>query len=318
MNSHGNLALQLNTGFIVLAVLMAGSGAVLYAQTRAAVVIVVVTVSCATLAGVYLFARRILAEVRRVSFEMTATSEQMASAAKQLSSASQALAQGVSTQAESLAETSGTSGLMASITRQNAESSRSSMSLINEADSLSSQVTGGLETMLRSIHESNASARKISHITKVVDEIAFQTNILALNAAVEAARSGEAGAGFAVVAGEVRNLAQRSAQAAQDIAGLVEESVARTQEGTAQLDQVSIAIRALITNTSQVRALVDEVATNSEELARGTDQISTTMKQLEDLTQRTAASSQETAATSQEMSAQAESVQYLVSGLRAL
>lgn len=263
MQPVNNLALRVNAGFIALALMLAGSGAVLYARPRAAVVIVVIAVFCAALAGAYLFASCVLAKIRGLSSEMAATAEQMSSAAKQLSSASQVLAQGVSTQAESLAETSGTSELMASITRQNAESSRASMNLMTEADGLSSQVTGGLETLLRSIHETNASAGKISRITKVVDEIAFQTNILALNAAVEAARSGEAGAGFAVVAGEVRNLAQRSAKAAQDIAGLVEESVERTHEGTAQLDQVSVAIRALITNTSQVRALVDEVATRS-------------------------------------------------------
>src|SRR5439155_19298939 len=89
------------------------------------------------------------------------------------------------------------------------------------------------------------SSHKVAHIIKTIDEIAFQTNILALNAAVEAARAGEAGMGFAVVADEVRNLAQRSAQAARDTTALIEESIARSQEGATRLEQVAEAIRSI-------------------------------------------------------------------------
>src|SRR6266545_2853374 len=99
--------------------------------------------------------------------------------------------------------------------------------------------------MVAAMGEINASSDKISRIIKVIDEIAFQTNILALNAAVEAARAGEAGMGFAVVADEVRNLAQRCSRAAGDTAGLIEDSIGKTKEGKNRLDQVAITFRSI-------------------------------------------------------------------------
>src|SRR5439155_10694337 len=102
-----------------------------------------------------------------------------------------------------------------------------------------------LDSMVEKMKEIDGSSQKIARIIKVIDEIAFQTNILALNAAVEAARAGEAGLGFAVVADEVRNLAQRCAQAARDTASLIEESVVRSNDGKVKLDQVAEGIRAI-------------------------------------------------------------------------
>ena len=317
MLPQNSLSRFVNAGFLGFAALMAGSGAVLWAKPDTGVVLLLGGVSYAALGVAYLVVRRLLAQFRMVSCEIETTADNVANAAAELFAASQTLVRGVSTQSDSLCETSGTSELMASITRQSAETSRSAMELMNGADRLANQATQGLEVMLRSIGEISASAGKISSITKVVDEIAFQTNILALNAAVEAARAGESGAGFAVVADEVRNLAQRSAQAARDIAGLVGESMTRTQEGTSELDQVSIAVRALIENTAHVKALVDEVTMSSEELAKGSEQISASMRELEDVTKTTAASSEQAAATSREMNDQAAGMRQLVSGLRA-
>src|SRR5207344_3611002 len=116
-----------------------------------------------------------------------------------------------------------------------------------------------LADMMTSMQEIGASSGKISKIIKVIDEIAFQTNILALNAAVEAARAGEAGMGFAVVANEVRNLAQRSAQAARDTALLIEEMVAKADDGRAKVDQMAGAIRVITDDATKVKTLVDEV-----------------------------------------------------------
>jgi methyl-accepting chemotaxis protein len=122
--------------------------------------------------------------------------------------------------------------------------------------------------MVQSMKEINTSSEKISKIIRVIDEIAFQTNILALNAAVEAARAGEAGMGFAVVADEVRNLAHRSAQAAKDTAALIEESIAKSNEGNNKLQLVADSIQKVTGSATQVKVLVDEVDVGSQEQSR--------------------------------------------------
>ncbi len=177
-----------------------------------------------------------------------------------------------------------------------------------------------LDQMVVSMQEINASVGKISKIIKVIDEIAFQTNILALNAAVEAARAGEAGMGFAVVADEVRNLAQRSAQAAKDTAGLIEESIAKSSEGSAKLQQVAEVIRAITDSATKVKTLVDEVNLGScEEQARGIDEISKAINQgMNQVTQSTAANAEESASASEELSAQAEALNQVVVRLGSL
>jgi methyl-accepting chemotaxis protein/methyl-accepting chemotaxis protein-1 (serine sensor receptor) len=166
------------------------------------------------------------------------------------------------------------------------------------------------------MREIDASSNKIARIIKVIDEIAFQTNILALNAAVEAARAGEAGLGFAVVADEVRNLAQRCAQAAKDTAGLIEESIATSHEGNARLDRMAGSVRSLLESSSKVKVLVDEVNQGSQEQARGMDQISRAVVQMEQLTQKTAASAEESASAGAELNGHAETLRNLVHQMR--
>jgi len=146
----------------------------------------------------------------------------------------------------------------------------------------------------------------------VIDEIAFQTNILALNAAVEAARAGEAGMGFAVVADEVRNLAQRCAQAARDTANLIEESIVKSHDGKAKVDQVATAIRAVTGESARIKTLVDEVNVGSQEQARAIGQIGKSLTQMEQVTQSTAASAEESAAAAEELTAQSENLRDIV------
>ena len=166
--------------------------------------------------------------------------------------------------------------------------------------------------------EINASSEKVSKIIKVIDEIAFQTNILALNAAVEAARAGEAGMGFAVVADEVRNLSQRCAQAARDTASLIEESIAKSHDGMSKLDQVAGAIRSITESAAKVKTLVDEVSLGSQEQARGIEQIAKAIGQMEQVTQKNAANAEQSASASEELSGQAETMKGVAGQLQAL
>ncbi len=161
-----------------------------------------------------------------------------------------------------------------------------------------------------------ASSGKISKIIKVIDEIAFQTNILALNAAVEAARAGEAGMGFAVVAEEVRNLAQRSAQAARDTASLIEESILKSTEGSRKLEEVASSIVGITESAGKVKTLVDEVEASSREQAQGIDQISKAVAQMDQVTQKTAANAEESASASEELNAQSQALMAVVKQLQ--
>jgi methyl-accepting chemotaxis protein len=166
--------------------------------------------------------------------------------------------------------------------------------------------------------EIDGSSHKIARIIKVIDEIAFQTNILALNAAVEAARAGEAGLGFAVVADEVRNLAQRCAQAARDTAALIEESISTAGDGNAKLDQMAGAVRSMTQSANHVRSLVDEVNLGSQEQSRGMEQISRALLQMEQVTQRTAAGAEQSASAGAELDTHATRLRNLVHEMREL
>jgi methyl-accepting chemotaxis protein/methyl-accepting chemotaxis protein-1 (serine sensor receptor) len=202
--------------------------------------------------------------------------------------------------------------------RTNSESSRVAADLVTQSQQKFVQTNQLLDQSVVAMSEISTQSSRISNIIKVIDEIAFQTNILALNAAVEAARAGEAGMGFAVVADEVRNLAQRSAQAAKDTAALIEESIAKSHDGKVKVDQVAMAIRAITGETSKVKTLVDEMNLASQEQVHGIEQISKGIIQIEQVTQKTAASAEESAAAAEELSAQSESLKDIATLLTAM
>ncbi len=250
--------------------------------------------------------------------ELREGAEQVAHAAAQVSVSSQSLAQGASEQAASLEETSASSEEINSMARKNTDNSRSTAELLLQSEQRVTQANRYLSEMVVSMDQITDSSGKISKIIKVIDEIAFQTNILALNAAVEAARAGEAGMGFAVVADEVRSLAQRSAQAAKDTASLIEDSIAKSSEGKIKVDQVALAIQAVTEDAVRVKVMVDEVSLGSEEQTRGIDQIGRAISRMEQVTQTAAASAEEGAASAEELNAQSEALKDIVARLQAM
>ncbi len=263
--------------------------------------------------------------VRKITHDLSAHiaelhdgAEQVRSAASQVSASSQSLAQGSSEQAASLEETSASSEEINSMARKNTDNSRTTAELLAQSQVKVSLANQHLAEMVTSMNEINESSAKISKIIKVIDEIAFQTNILALNAAVEAARAGEAGMGFAVVADEVRSLAQRSAQAAKDTASLIEDSISKSNDGKSKVDQVAATIHAVTEDTRRIKVMVDEVSLGSEEQSRGIDQIGRAIVQMEQITQNTAANAEETAAAAEELNAQSQTMSDVVNRLFAM
>jgi len=246
--------------------------------------------------------------LRTSARDLLAGAEQVASAASQVTASSQALAQGSSEQAASLQEVSSSSEEISSMAHKNGENSRCASEHMTKSEKRFVQTNQSLHDMVGAMSEISAHSEKISKIIRVIDEIAFQTNILALNAAVEAARAGEAGMGFAVVADEVRNLAQRCAQAARDTAGLIEESVAKSNDGKSKVDQVAEAIQVVTKEAGEVKTLVEEVSLGSQEQARGIEQVAKAITQMERVTQQAAASAEESAAAAEELNAQSASL----------
>ena len=244
--------------------------------------------------------------------------ERLLASSEHVSSSAQALSQGATEQAASLEETSASMEEMASMTRKNAENSRAAAGLMSQVDARVHASTEALDAMVTSMSAIRESSGKVAKIIKTIDEIAFQTNILALNAAVEAARAGDAGMGFAVVAGEVRNLAQRSSQAARDTAVLIEDAIAKSQDGTERVQVVATSVSEITASVLQVRGLVEEVSLASEQQSQGIDQVSQAVAQMEKVTQTTAATAEESAASAEELQSQAASSADVVSRLQAL
>ncbi len=262
--------------------------------------------------------RSLARQLQESALELAASADQITAAASQVAQSSQSLAQGASEQAATIEETSAASAQINSMAQRATDSARSTAEMVSRSQEGSKQTNSSLERMINAMDGINSSSQKISKIIKVIDEIAFQTNILALNAAVEAARAGEAGMGFAVVADEVRSLAQRCAQAAKDTAALIEESVQRSGEGRSTVDVVAQSTRNITADSDRIKILIDEISLGSEEQSRGIEQIARSIQQLETVTQGNAAGAEQSAAAAEQLNAQAESMREAVRRLRSL
>jgi methyl-accepting chemotaxis protein/methyl-accepting chemotaxis protein-1 (serine sensor receptor) len=247
-------------------------------------------------------------QLKEVAAGLHNSAAQMASTSAEIGAQGLSLARAASEQAASLQETSAAAQVVATITHRGQEYTRSATDLMADVDRATQAGTTALQEMIASMAMISDSSNGVAKILKVIDEIAFQTNILALNAAVEAARAGEAGMGFAVVADEVRNLAGRCGQAARDTAGLIEQSIGRSRDGSSKLQKLSQLIGVIVTHSQQVKGLVEKLHEDSDEHTRGMDQISNAVSQIGLTTQQTAAGAEEGAASGAEMTAQAEAL----------
>jgi methyl-accepting chemotaxis protein len=239
--------------------------------------------------------------------------ETINTAAGEISSGNNDLSSRTEQQASSLEETAASMEELASTVKQNAENAKQANQLALAASGVAikgGEVVGQVVTTMANINE---SARKIEDIISVIDGIAFQTNILALNAAVEAARAGEQGRGFAVVAGEVRNLAQRSASAAKEIKELITDSVNKTTEGTAQVENAGKTMEEIVTSVKRVSDIIAEIAAASNEQSTGIDQVNQAVTSMDEVTQQNAALVEEAAAAAESLVEQANQLNEAVS-----
>ena len=245
-------------------------------------------------------------------------SECVAAAAAQSAAASESLAEGASEQAASLEETSSSLEEIASMTASNAASAQQARALADEMHGLAGSSTGQMKEMQQAMDAIKESSAGISEIIKTIDEIAFQTNILALNAAVEAARAGEAGAGFAVVAEEVRNLAQRSAQSAKETSGKIEGAVRNSERGVEISAHVAESLSAIAKKTGEINDVVNSIANASEEQNKGIGQLTTAVQEMDKVTQTTASNAEETASASRELKTDAATLRETINELAGL
>jgi len=262
--------------------------------------------------------QRAFGELGRYSQGLNTRALSLEDISRSMTSHSQQVAEGAAVQAASLEETSSSLEELAAMTRQNAGHAKEANSLMQAVGKMMQEAELTMHNLTVSMQEISQSSNDTARIIKTIDEIAFQTNLLALNAAVEAARAGEAGAGFAVVAEEVRSLALRAADAARNTAAMIAGTVGKINGGEDLVTKTGEAFRQVSTGTANIKALVEGITAGSNDQAQGTAQISKAVSEMDKVVQQNAATAEESAAASQELSHRSGQMRNIVGELAVL
>ncbi len=238
--------------------------------------------------------------------DIISSAEQVSAGARQIAESSTSLAQGATEQAGAVEELTSTVSIISEQSKANAVNSEKANELALDAKDSAAGGSEQMDKMLLAMEEINTASNSISNIIKVIDDIAFQTNILALNAAVEAARAGEHGKGFAVVAEEVRSLAARSQQAAKETTELIESSVFKVEEGSKIANDTAKSLVNIVNQIEEISSLINSCAMSSKEQEKSIEQITIGIDQISVVTQTNTATSEESAAAAEELSSQAD------------
>lgn len=259
---------------------------------------------------------KMISNLNSVMSNINTVSEQVAIGSKQVSDTSIILSQGSSDQASAVEELTSSMEEISSQTKINADNASEASRLGNEVKDNAKKGNDQMKQMLNSMDEINAASKNISKIIKVIDDIAFQTNILSLNAAVEAARAGQYGKGFAVVAEEVRNLAAKSANAAKETTDMIENSIRKVDTGTEFAKQTAAALDEIVEGIAKSAELLENIASSSNEQAIAIEQINKGIVQVSDVVQDNSATSEETSTASEELASQASLLKNEISKFR--
>jgi len=263
-----------------------------------------------------IFSQNINRNLSQLILKLTESEDHLVTACSQVFSASQSVAQGASQHAASLEETSSSMEEMASIIKMNADHADEADKLMKNVAQYIHEVGKQSEEVVHSMNRISQAGQDISKIIKTIDEIAFQTNLLALNAAVEAARAGEVGAGFAVVANEVRSLAVRAAAAAKNTSDLIEGVVKQINEGSQMVEKTGLLFKEMYKNVLKESELVAEIAAASREQSEGINQVNKAIAEMDNVAQQNATNAEESISAIEEMNNQIERLRMVIQGLK--
>lgn len=262
--------------------------------------------------------QRILTDNNRILGGIKESTSQVTVGAEQVASASQSLAQGSTEQASALQEVTASMAEIAEHTKANAEQASEADDLVRNVKETAIGGNGQMKAMIGAMNDINESSETISKIIKVIDDIAFQTNILALNAAVEAARAGVHGKGFAVVAEEVRSLAAKSASAASETQEMIEDIIRKIGHGSKLAEETAVSLNEIVEAIDKIVSLIGSIAVASNDQATSVSQIDQAISQVSQVVQTNSATSEECAAASEELSNQVANLRTMIGNYKLL